>query len=287
MDPIIRQKIKELGDVLSPELLEATIKLYLPLLARAARERVRVTRNIPYGSHERQKLDIYGPDQQEGAPFPVLVFIHGGGFVMGNKDEYRNIGNYFARQGILTVIPSYRLAPEFTWPSGAQDVADVIRLTKKEVSAYGGNPDRLVLMGHSAGAAHVASCLYDSKFTDQSQKDIQGSILMSCPVLDPHNVNELEQIYYGNDPSKYHRMSILHQIGPDTRPMFIITAQYDPVMFHDAAVKLIKTQWQQNKTMPIVKTCIHHNHISEVMQFNTGDESIGPDLAAFIKTCSE
>lgn len=286
MNPKIKQKIKELGKVLDLEIIGTTIGLYAPLLAKSKRNNVKVTRNISYGPHECQKLDIYQPEQEMGQSMPILVFVHGGGFVMGNKSEYRNIGYYFARHGILTIIPSYRLAPEFMWPSGARDVADVIKLIRQKGDGFGGNTDPLVLMGHSAGAAHVASYLFGENFENRKESGVAGGVLMSCPVLDPENVSESERVYYGQDASMYRRMSVLNHIKKDPMPILIMTAEYDPPVFDEAALKLINALWKKNKNLPFFKKIIHHNHVSEVMQFNTNDSLVGPDLLNFIRYCT-
>ncbi len=285
MQTKIKQKIKELGNVFDFELIDSTFELYIPLLNEADLGGVNVSRNMSYGTHERQKLDIYKPDKDPDKDLPVLIFIHGGGFITGSKDEYRNIGYYFARQGVLTVIPSYRLAPGSRWPSGARDVAGVVKLIKEEAGLHGGNPDHIILMGHSAGAAHVATFMYDRQFRAESQKDVTGGILISCPVLDLENVNEFDQAYYGEDASQYSRMAVLDQIKADKRNVFVLFAEYDDMMFETAAMKLINAFWQADNRMPFIKRCIHHNHVSEIMQFNTGDTSIGPDLLEFIEKC--
>jgi triacylglycerol lipase len=134
----IISKIKELGRVMNDNLTDAMIRLYAPLLNRAPREGVSLTRDESYGPHSRHRLDIYVPGKEPSGSTPVLVFFHGGGFTEGDKDLYRNIGYYFARHGITTLIPSYRLAPEHKWPSGAEDVAKVLEWIKANGSKLNG-----------------------------------------------------------------------------------------------------------------------------------------------------
>lgn len=284
MHPEIKNKIKELGRVLDPDLIDKTVRLYAPLLSTASRDGVTVTKDIPYGPHERQKLDLYQPNQKGTSPVPMLVFVHGGGFVMGDRSENRNIGYYFARHGILTLIPSYRLAPKYTWPSGADDVAGALKLARQKGGQLNADIDNIFLMGHSAGAAHVASYLFCSDPGITGEDGVAGGILLSCPVLDPGNVSKFERTYYGEDASKYGQMSILTHFKGRKIPTFILVAEYDPPDFDAAAIRLVNTLWEEEKTFPFFKKICCHNHISEIMQFNTDDPSIGPDILSFIRS---
>jgi len=104
-----------------------------------------------------------GPRGAPGAsgPRPVLVFIHGGGFTRGAKHTpgspfYDNVGLWAADHGLVGVTINYRLAPQYPWPSGIEDLTLVVAWLKSHISEYGGDPDKIFLWGHSAGAAHVA-----------------------------------------------------------------------------------------------------------------------------------
>src|SRR3546814_8950681 len=112
--------------------------------------------DIAYGSEERHRLDVYPHDK---ASAPVLLFLHGGGFVGGDKRGdplfYGNVGRYFAAHGYLTVLANYRLAPDATWPSGNEDIAAILSWIGGNAAAHGGDPERILIIGQSAGAAHV------------------------------------------------------------------------------------------------------------------------------------
>src|SRR5262249_45988913 len=143
-----------------------TAALYAPAHAKAPADGVKVTIDIAYGPDARHRLDVYAPAPQPShatvALMPVLIFIHGGGFVSGDKIEpnspyYANIGHHFARRGVLTILATYRLAPLHVWPSGARDVGAVVKWARDNAGRFGGDDSRIVLMGHSAGASHVAA----------------------------------------------------------------------------------------------------------------------------------
>jgi acetyl esterase/lipase len=111
-----------------------------------------------YGSHSRQKLDVYVPNTPSVAPRPVFVFGYGGGYADGNRDEYRFVGAAFAQMGFVTIIYDYRLYPEVNFPTYLEDAALALRWVKDRVVRFGGDSSRLVLAGHSAGA-HIAAML--------------------------------------------------------------------------------------------------------------------------------
>jgi acetyl esterase/lipase len=110
--------------------------------------------DIQYGPGERQRLDVYSPKGTTRAP--VLIFVHGGGWYRGSKDEYPFFGDAFVEKGFVTVIISYRVAPQAVFPAFVQDVASSVRWVKDNIANLGGDPDRIYLMGQSSGA-HIAS----------------------------------------------------------------------------------------------------------------------------------
>lgn len=111
--------------------------------------------NIPYGNDDdKQMLDIAVP-QGKGA-FPVLVYIHGGGWLGGDKCHYARICRQFAEAGVLVFNINYRLVPEFRFPIQLQDTASAVAWVYRNARKYGGDPERIFVAGDSAGA-HLAS----------------------------------------------------------------------------------------------------------------------------------
>ncbi|MCZ8320459.1 MAG: alpha/beta hydrolase [Novosphingobium sp.] len=111
---------------------------------------------VRYGSLPPQRLDIVVPNGP--GPHPVLVFYHGGGWHMGRPEDYRFLGRTFARAGYVVVLPGYRLVPDGIYPRMLEDGALAAAWVRANISRYGGDPERVVLMGHSAGA-HTAVML--------------------------------------------------------------------------------------------------------------------------------
>lgn len=104
-----------------------------------------------------RRLDLYAPSRVR-SPLPTVVFLYGGGWDSGSRDMYPFVGTALARQGFLTLIPDYRVYPETRFPGFLEDAALAVRWAIDHASAFGGDPGRLVLVGHSAGA-HIAAML--------------------------------------------------------------------------------------------------------------------------------
>jgi acetyl esterase/lipase len=123
----------------------------------------RVTRAVSYGEGPRHKLDIYTPLAAEGLS-PVVVFFYGGNWTSGERAEYAFVGRALASRGIVAVIADYRLYPEVRYPDFLDDAAQAVAWAIKEVARYGGDPKRLFVMGHSAGAYNAAMVALDGKW---------------------------------------------------------------------------------------------------------------------------
>ena len=107
----------------------------------------------------RNELDVFAPKGEKGERFPVVIFIHGGTWMFGDKDffgMYRGAGKYLAKNGVVAVMINYRLSPLVRHPEHARDVARAYAWTVKKIEKYGGDPDRIILAGHSAGG-HLAA----------------------------------------------------------------------------------------------------------------------------------
>lgn len=128
-----------------------------------------VRRNIPYavgqvtGGGKAQKLDVYVPPAAMG-PRPVVVFVHGGGWTSGSKGQYRFVAEALSTRGYVVVIPAYRLYPQARFPGFVEDAAQAVAWTRTHIAEFGGDPAKLFLMGHSAGAHIAAMLTYDERF---------------------------------------------------------------------------------------------------------------------------
>lgn len=142
----------------------------------------RTGRDIPFGNAYRQRLDIYAPTGLGAdAALPVIVFIHGGGWRAGDKAGYEFAGRAFAARGFVTVVPNYRLSPDVHFPDFVADGAAALRWVRTHIAARGGDPDRIVLVGHSAGA-HIAALLaMDERWLGADRAAVAGWVGMAGP----------------------------------------------------------------------------------------------------------
>src|SRR6202790_36774 len=154
----IAWKLMELGRVVDPP---KTAALYAPLQQKEPYQSVKIERDLKYGTADRNLLDVFMPETPS-PPRPVLIFVHGGAFVAGDRREsgtpfYDNIMLWAVRNGFVGVNMTYRLAPRAKWPAGAEDIGSAVQWVANNIGGRGGDPARIYLMGHSAGAVHVAS----------------------------------------------------------------------------------------------------------------------------------
>jgi acetyl esterase/lipase len=139
--------------------------------------------DVAYGDGPRRKLDIYRPRDAHGAA-PVVVFFYGGNWVAGERADYAFVGRALAARGIVTVVADYRLYPEVGYPEFLKDVAQAVAWARRQATAYGGDPKRLYVMGHSAGAYNAAMIALDGRWLAQqgmSPADLRGWIGLAGP----------------------------------------------------------------------------------------------------------
>jgi acetyl esterase/lipase len=174
-------KLLEIGRVVDPP---KTAALFAPLQEKEPYPGVKVEREIKYGPADRHLLDVFMPEAAT-SPRPVLIFIHGGAFVGGNKRTnptspfYDNIMLWAVHNGFVGVNATYRLAPQSPYPAGAEDVAAIVALVASKIAERGGDPARIYLMGHSAGAVHVANYVSHPEFYKVKEGGLAGAVMVS------------------------------------------------------------------------------------------------------------
>jgi acetyl esterase/lipase len=146
----------------------------------------RLASGVSFGALPRQKLDVWGQRHRAGAPLkPVVIFLYGGGWVSGARGDYGFAGSAFAGQGFVTIVPDYRLVPEVRFPAFVQDSALAVRWARDHVAAYGGDPNRITLAGHSAGAYNSLMLSLDPRFLREAGVDpkiVRGAAILSGPT---------------------------------------------------------------------------------------------------------
>ncbi|MCJ7594336.1 MAG: alpha/beta hydrolase, partial [Desulfobacterales bacterium] len=216
--PEISAEILSLGKNFSEEIITKTIRLYIPLHKRTPQGEVRITKDLEYGPDERHRLDIHEPMTKPSQAMPMVAFFHGGGFITGHKNTvgdliYGNVANYFVKNGMLGINATYRLAPKHQWPEGARDVAGVVKWLRKNGATYGGDPDKIFIFGHSAGAAHVGAYIFHRELQPESGVGVAGAILMSGQYNpNPKKPGIFDKPYYGQDTENYPKRAAINHI---------------------------------------------------------------------------
>lgn len=251
--------------------------------------------DLPYGAHARQRLDLYLPENlsPEDAR-PVVVFVHGGAFVRGDKDSsphiYANVPRWFARQGYIGVNVEYRLAPEASYPAGAEDVAAALAWLRAEIGAYGGDPARVLLVGHSAGGSHVASCLSDPACGD-NRAGVAGAVLISARLQAdtlPDNPNARGvTAYYGIDPALQAARAPMPFAERLNVPLMVAFAEFENPYLDLYALQYAARVRETQGRSPRVVQVAHHNHTSIVAHLGTDDTAFSRILGEFLESATQ
>ena len=142
-------------------------------------------RGASFGPDPRQKLDVYVPDNMPaGARLPVVIFFYGGGWVGGDRGDYAFAGRAFAAQGFVAVVADYRLVPQVRFPAFIEDGALAVKWARDNAARFGGDPARISLSGHSAGAYIAAMLSLDRHYLTDIGVDpttIRAAALLSGP----------------------------------------------------------------------------------------------------------
>ncbi len=249
----------------------------------------RATKDIAYGPHARQVLDVYAPPQADRAP--VLIFAHGGALIEGDKDRtpeiHSNVCWLMTRHAMIGVNLEYRLAPEARFPDVTHDVGAAVRWTRTNIAKFGGDPERIFLMGHSAGALHVGHYAYDRRFHPAGGSGVAGLIVLSGRVRAetlPDNPLARNVIaYFGDDQDAMAQGSMVTHVAPDTLPTLIGVAEYENPLIDVHSAELIHRLAHVKRRAPPFFWLARHNHTSSAAQINTGDDLVGARIVEFIR----
>jgi acetyl esterase/lipase len=191
--------------------------------------RTELTRDFPYARGARHRLDICRPKSASAAP--IVVFFYGGGWRSGRKEIYRFAARALARRGYVAVLPDYRVYPEVKYPDFVDDGARAVRWVKDNAARFGGDPGKIFLMGHSAGA-HIAAMLsVDGRWLQKvgmlPSSDIAGLIGIAGPYdFLPLRDGVYKTIFGGNRPET---QPITH-VGPGAPASLLLTGGKDNIV---------------------------------------------------------
>jgi acetyl esterase/lipase len=285
---------------------EIVYRVGLPFLYRSARlPEDRIIRDLPYRDDRaacphKHRLDLFRPT---GEGWPLLIFVHGGNWDSGDRglrvagyDIYSNIGRYFAGRGFGTAVLSYRLQPDVDWTEQVDDVLQATAWLHQNIEQYGGDPKRIVLAGHSAGAQLAAWVAFDSERRRGAGIDeaLRGLVSISAAGLD---LEDQETYNLGGDLPYYERRfrnghdgetwkqkgSVLRLVGTHVPPTLILYAggDYRPMKRQAALL----AERLENHDVPS-KTVIvpGQNHVRILLTLSRSDKVAGPAVEAFVRS---
>ena len=274
--PDLAARIRSLGQTLDPA---GSLELYAPMFGPAAWTGIEIERDVAYGSDPLQKLDVYVAEEH-GTAAPVVLFVHGGGFTRGDKHgdfQPDNMTLWAARQGMVGVNINYRLAPANPWPAGARDLAAAIAWTRDNIARYGGDPNRIVLWGHSAGANHVADYVGNPEVQGAEAVAVRGAILLS-----PNYVAPGQHAYYGADSDLNSIAGTVRRLRASQVPIFLADAELDPEPMLATARGLRAGLCEVPARCPRSLHLADHNHFTEGWAVGTDDQSLTGPLMRWI-----
>jgi acetyl esterase/lipase len=256
----------------------------------------------------KNKLDLYLPTAAKD--FPVMVFIHGGAWVFGDKNQlglYHNLASYWAKRGIGVVVANYRLSPGVQHPAHVQDVAKAFAWTRANIARYGGDAQQIFVSGQSAGG-HLVSLLA----TDDSYLKAEGADIADIKgVLTLSGVYNLPARYaaaglpalagmpagkggpaprrmpfatvFGTDPRLVQKAAPMNHVHAGLPPFLVLYAENDPKLLRDMAAEFAGALQKAKQPVDLVEAP-GRNHITEIIFLGMKDDPVAAAMTAFLKS---
>src|SRR6185369_9655969 len=258
--------VAALGRNLNATVLAETARLYLPLHQQRDLSGIKQLRDISYGKHAKQKLDLFVPEQGFSEPGPVFIFLHGGDATGGDKtlagsggQMFGNVARLAARVGGVGINADYRPvrahANRTGSPAGTEDVRELLEWTHQNIAQHGGDPNAIIVFALGDGAAHVAGYLFHQPSQLKEGPGMAGAILVSGTFgsLNDRPLNLIDS-YEGK-----------------AVPISLWSAELDPVQTGITEMKDLLCR--KYGKCPMLSELAGHNHVSAVMSLDTADTS--------------
>jgi acetyl esterase/lipase len=243
-----------------------------------------------FGSDEKQKLDVYAPKGAKGAA--IVIFIHGGEWTKGDKSAVSFKPKFLNENGIVMVSINYRLSPAAMHPAHVSDVASAIRWVREHAKEFGGDPSKIVLMGHSAGCHLATLTTLDPRHLAREKltpKDVCGVVAWSGGMYDLVDRAKGEGLYpkyirqaFGETEDKWRDASPIAHVGDAPMPAFLFVSIEKGNASHKAAesmVELIKQKKGQAKSVLIEG----RDHFMANHMIGAPDDKTGEVLLSFVR----
>ncbi len=287
----LRALMAEIGPRWSPSAhVKLMVDRFTDLHRTGPKDGVVVNRDLAYGRHPRQALDVYRPERG-GTARAAVLFVHGGAFLDGDRNRteeiYANVPRYLARHGIVGINVGYRLAGDARYPGATEDLAAAVAWAHAHADEIGVDRSRIILMGHSAGAAHAGSYAYDKRRHPAAGPGLAGLIVVSGRVradTRPENPNAQKVVaYYGtDDPAVLDDVSPVTHVDPDSVATFVAWGEFENPLLDRHCAELVFRLAEAKRRAPPMMWLRGHNHTSTIAHINTAEDELGQAILDFI-----
>lgn len=249
-----------------------------------------VQTGVAYGALPRQQLDIYQPKAAApAAGWPVVVFFYGGSWNTGERADYRFVGEALAARGVLALVADYRLYPEVRYPDFLLDSAQALAWGLSHAAQWGGNPQRVFVMGHSAGAYNAAMLALDARWlqpTGHSPAELAGWIGLAGPYdfFPTDNPDAQPVFFHPHYPSK---AQPIDWIAPTAPPTFVGAPAKDALVSPERSTQQLAHKLQAAGVPVMLKSYPRASHVTLMASFGWPLRWIAPvlnDVDHFIQT---
>jgi acetyl esterase/lipase len=249
---------------------------------------IQIQRDFPYrtpGDAERHVLDVYHPANATKAP--VLMLIHGGVWKQGHKRVFAEPARRFAESGLVVVCPNYRLSPAVKHPAHAEDIAKAFAVVAESATKWGGDPQKIVVAGHSAGGHLAALLATDDRFLKAHQRkasDIRGTVGISGVYA----IRPTEGFTHAfpADAESCRDASPMTHVNVNTCPMLLVHADRDLPFMKAAAEQFAETLKKAKRTVT-VREIAGRDHHSIVSAMKESDDPLGKAIIEFVGTVTK
>jgi len=263
------------------------LRLFNSVVPKEGGVRVAV-RAAAFGPDRLQKIDVYVPERPPAPALPIIVFFYGGSWNSGTKDGYSFVGRALAARGFVVAIPDYRLVPQVRYPAFLQDNAAAVRWVRLHAAEFGGDPNRVVLAGHSAGAYNAAMLALDPRWMGQDRYAVRALVGLAGPYdFLPFDGIVVQRAFDGvADPTTTQPVRFVKRGDP---PAFLATGNEDKTV-RPSNSDALAAQLQSVGTR-VERECYpkigHAGILTAIAKPLRGRASVLDDMVRFIRTSME
>ncbi len=285
--------LKHLFVLLVPFIGVVVLAIFKPILVLnvlAVGGAYQLTPDVAYGKLTRQKLDVYQPNT--AAPlggYPTVVFFYGGSWNRGDRADYKFVAAALASRGVLTFVADYRLYPDVRYPDFLNDSAQALAFGLENAMQYKGNPKKVFVMGHSAGAYNAAMLAFDGRWLQavkHSPTELAGFIGIAGPYnfLPMTNPDTQPVFFHPNYPSGSQPIDYVSKTSPRS---FLGAAAVDPLVVPQRNTVLLAERLTAVGNAPVLKLYDRVNHMTIIASFAAPLRWMAPvfdDVIGFIQS---